>query len=188
MLNKKLLSRIFVLMFAVLLIYPATSFSGKIPATGDIFPADDLKMPEGDVYVKYLGLDGSKETFKLRDIKAQLALVQIFSMYCPVCQREARAVNELYQLIAENDLSDKIKMVGIGPGNSSFEVSVFRQQYDIPFPLIPDADYEWHKIMGEVGTPYFLLVNLENGNILEDNLGPFGTPQEFFEIIKKHIK
>jgi len=188
MLNKKLLSKVFVLLFAALLIYPATCFAGKIPATGDIFPAEDLKMPEGDVYVKYLGLDGSKETFKLSDIKAQLALVQIFSMYCPVCQREAPEVNELYNLIEEGGLSDKIKVIGIAPGNSQFEVNVFREQYNIPFPLIPDGDYEWHKIMGEVGTPYFLAVKLDNGEILEDNLGAFGTPQEFFEIIKKHVK
>ncbi len=187
MLKKNALLRIIVMLAMALLIYPATCLSVSIPATGDIFPADDLKTPEGEVYQKYLGLDGSKETFKLRDVKSKLALVQIFSMYCPVCQREAPEVNELYKLISDSNLSDKIKVIGIAPGNSQFEVNVFREQYNIPFPLIPDGDYEWHKIMGEVGTPYFLLVNLESGKILEDNLGPFGTAQEFFDILKRHL-
>lgn len=188
MLNKKTLLAIVLLFMAALLVNPANCLAGKIPATGDIFPAEELKMPEGEEHLKYLGLDPTKETFKLRDIKADFALVQIFSMYCPVCQRGAPEFNEVYRLIMESEAADKIKVVGIAPGNSAFEVSVFRGQYNILFPLIPDADFEWHKIMGEVGTPYYLLVNLRDGMILEDNLGPFGTAQEFFEIIMQHVK
>jgi peroxiredoxin len=188
MLNKKLCLRMMVVLFALMLFFPVACLSGNVPATGDIFPGDDLLTPEEAVYQNYLGLDGSRDTFKLKDIKADFVLVQIFSMYCPVCQREAPAVNDIYEMIGQSKAADKLKLMGIAPGNSSFEVSVFRDQYNIPFPLIPDGDYEWHKIMGEVGTPYFVLVKLSTGEILEDNLGPFGTPQEFFEVIMKHVK
>ncbi len=179
---------IFMTIFVLLLGYPSACLSAGIPATGDLFPSEDLKIPDDEVYISYLGLDGSKDTFKLQDIKADLAVVQIFSMYCPVCQREAEEVNNLFWLMEQRAVDDKVKLIGIAPGNSDFEVSVFREQYDIPFPLIADADYEWHKIMGEVGTPYFLLVNLENRIILEDSLGPFGTSQDYFELIMKHLQ
>lgn len=188
MLNKKMCLRMTAILFALMLFFPVAGLSGSVPATGDIFPGDDLLTPEEEAYQNYLGLDGSKETFKLRDIKADYVLVQIFSMYCPVCQREAPAVNNIYEMIGQSGSRDKLKLLGIAPGNSSFEVSVYREQYNVPFPLIPDGDYEWHKIMGEVGTPYFVLVELGTGEILMDNLGSFGTAQEFFEVIMDYIE
>ncbi len=188
MLNKNVFSQVVIMLVAALLFYPATSISGSVPATGDIFPAEDLKAPEEGTYRQYLGLDADKETFKLKDIQAEFAVVQIFSMYCPICQREAREVNELYNLIQDSDAADKVKLLGIAPGNSAFEVSVYREQYDVQFPLIPDGEFEWHKIMGEVGTPYFLIVDLSTGEILEDQLGPFGTAQDFFELIEHILK
>ncbi|MFP4455549.1 MAG: peroxiredoxin family protein [Desulfonatronovibrio sp.] len=187
MFKKSSLLKIVFLWMVVLLIYPATCLSKDIPATGDMFPSNDLETPQEKAYQNYLELDGSMDTFKLRDIDADLVLVQILSMYCPICQREAEHVNELFEIIEQDKVADRVKIIGIAPGNSEFEVSVFREKYDIPFPIIPDADYEWHKIMGEAGTPYFLLVDLDSGKILEDNLGPFGTPQEFYETIIQHM-
>lgn len=187
MFNRNSLLKIIFLWMAVLLICPAVCLSKDIPATGDMFPPNDLETPEEEVCQNYLGLENSMDTFKLRDIEADMVLVQILSMYCPICQREADEVNELFKIISREQVADRIKLTGIAPGNSAFEVSVFKEKYDIPFPIIPDADYEWHKILGEAGTPYFLLVDLDSGKILEDNLGPFSTPQEFYEAIIQHL-
>lgn len=187
MFKRSALLQIVFLLMAVLLIYPATCLADGIPATGDMFPSNNLETPEEEVYQNYLGLDGSKDTFKLRDIEADLVLVQILSMYCPICQREAEHVNELFEIIEQDEVADRIKLTGIAPGNSEFEVSVFKEEYNIPFPIIPDADYEWHKILGEAGTPYFLLVDQDSGKILEDNPGPFSAPQEFYEAISQHL-
>lgn len=173
--------------FMYLFVFSSICQAGNIPAKGDSFPADNLKAPETEKHQNYLGLSESMETFKIDDIQAELVLVQIFSMYCPICQREAPKVNELFRLIDEHDFSGRIKILGIAPGNSDFEVGVFRDEYDIPFPLIPDPYYEWHKLMGEVGTPYFLLVRLDNGEILMNDLGAFGTSQELYEKIMQHI-
>lgn len=185
--DKKAGFLIAVMVFMSLFVFSGICLAVNIPAKGDTFPSDQLEVPENEDYQNYLGLSKSMETFKIDDIQAELVLVQIFSMYCPICQREATKVNELFRLIGENDLSGRIKLLGIGPGNSDFEVGVFRDEYDIPFPLIPDPYYEWHKLMGEVGTPYFLLVQLDNRKILMNDLGPFGTPQELYEKIIQHL-
>lgn len=146
----------------------------------DSFPEIMLPMTEEE-HSAYLGLEHGQDGFFLNEVAAETVLVQIFSMYCPICQREAEAVNELYYMIQDKGLEGQIKVIGIAPGNSAFEVSVFRDQYDIPFPLFPDPEFEWHKLLGEVGTPYFILVEIQDLGLLLTHKGAFEDPAVFLK-------
>ncbi len=163
----------------------------KTPSEGGALPEMKIPVPQKDEELKYLGIK-ERGTFKIPQIKADMVIVEVFSMYCPFCQKEAPAVNQLYQAIAANpDLKDRIKMVGIGAGNSTFEVNTFKKHYSIPFPLLPDADYKVHDALGQPRTPYFLVVRLNPNSphtIIYSKVGAFGDPKDFLDLLLAKAK
>jgi hypothetical protein len=50
------------------------------PPEGGILPEIVLTVPESPEHQKYLGLAG-KKTFKIPDIKSEIVIIEIFSMY-----------------------------------------------------------------------------------------------------------
>ena len=173
-----------VIIISLILLHCPAFGSGLPPLEGGVLPDIKLAVPENLSHRDYLGISG-EAFFGIPQIKAKVVIVEIFSMYCPYCQREAPEVNRLYNII-ENDpkLKDKIKIIGIGTGNSSFEVDVFRSKYSVPFPLIADEDYSVHKSFGEVRTPYFLGINInEDGThrVFYSKAGEFTGAEPFLE-------
>lgn len=160
--------------------------SNPPPAKGAALPEINLLVPDNATHRNYLGLGGGT-FFKIPQIKARVVIIEIFSMYCPHCQREAPEINRLYSIIENNpDLKDKIKLIGIGAGNSPFEVEVFRKKYNIPFPLISDEDFSIHRSFGEVRTPYFLGVKINDGGthqVFYSKLGKFKGAELFLELM-----
>ncbi|MCJ7783121.1 MAG: redoxin domain-containing protein [Desulfobacterales bacterium] len=168
---------------------PFSAFTAdKPPEKGDVLPVMNLPMPKNPAEKGYLGLSGDG-FFKIPQIKANLVIVEIFSMYCPYCQKDAPGINELYNLIENNtDLKNKIKLIGIGAGNSTYEVEVFKKTYTVPFPLFPDKDFVIHKACGEVRTPYFMVVKInEDGThqIVHNQLGNYPGAEPFLELVLK---
>jgi peroxiredoxin len=169
-------------------------FTQPVSAAGQPKPGEKLfdftlPVPAERADRNYLGLSGWGKTFKVADIKANIVLIEILSMYCPFCQKEAPIVNQLYEAIEKDPAAKgKIKIIGIGTGNSVYEVDVFRKRYNVPFPVFPDPEYEIHKKCGEVRTPFFIAVKL-NANGTQDvtyaRLGGFGEIPAFLETLKK---
>jgi len=183
--RKKLCLAIIILMLSAAMTLFAAQNSP--PKTGDVFPEMELLKPNNSAELKYLGLSGSG-SFKIRQVKAEVVIIEIFSMYCPYCQAEAPSINELYRLIESNPaLKNKIRIIGIGIGNSIYETEIFKKKYNVPFPLIPDGDFKVHKIMGEVRTPYFMVVKLKGGKaeVIYSKLGALGDNKLFLDQIVK---
>ena len=158
----------------------------KAPAIGESLPPFKLPIPQDAGAQRYLGLSGTGQ-FTIAQIEAKVVIIQIFSMYCPICQREALRVNKLHRTIQKRkDLKDKIRMIGIGTGNTPFEVGFFRKKYEVDFPLFPAENLSIHKILGELRTPYYIGVKINrdgSDEVFYSRLGQFKDVNGFLKRI-----
>lgn len=179
---------IYLIIFSFFLFCSQSLLAVECPSEGGVFPETTLAVPQKAGEKDYLGIKG-EGSFKLSDINARVVILELFSMYCPYCQKEAPIVNELYQIINNRqDIKDKIKIIGIGAGNTPFEVEVFREQYNVPFPLFSDENFSIHKAVGDVRTPYFFVfkINPDGSNkIIYSKAGSFQDPNQFLDLIIK---
>jgi peroxiredoxin len=156
---------------------------------GKGFPDVALAGKLSTTQAAYLGLTSEKLPAPIGAIQAEALIVEVFSMYCPFCQKEAPTVNALYDLIEKRGLSGRVKIIGIGAGNSDTEVEIYRKKFETLFPLFSDPDFAVHKLVGAVGTPYYyLLAKTSDGSfkILEGSLGCMTSPEQFLsEVLQK---
>jgi peroxiredoxin len=171
---------LFVFCFAPVILW------AQAPSQGESFPDISLPSPETEAEKSYLGLS-SAGPFLLSHIKTDVLIIEIFNMYCPYCQREAPRVNELYRMILKSpELGEKIKIIGIGAGNTDYEVNIFRKEYDIRFPLFSDELFSLHKTSGGVRTPYFFVLKFNksgSNTVLYSRVGSIKNPEEFLDLI-----
>ena len=187
---KKIAACWLVVIMLLLAVTSSLTAAGSPPVVGGTLPDIKLPIPKDSAEKNYLGLGFfGFGTFKIPEIKAKLVIIEIFSMYCPYCQNEAPNVNQLYARIEDNpSLKGKIKVIGIGAGNTSYEVGTFKKKYNVPFPLFADGDYVIHKMAGEVRTPYFIGVKLNpNGShqVIYSKLGALGGVDDFLSTLIK---
>ena len=67
--------------FAALLVSVGSTGAGsQPPAVGSVLPEFTLPVPQNDDYQRYLGIAG-KDSFTIPEIKAEVVIIEIFSMY-----------------------------------------------------------------------------------------------------------
>jgi len=162
---------------------------------GDFFPEVPMLVPEDPKEIAYLGLTEGK-TFTLKQVKADLVLIEILSVYCPSCQKQAPVYNKLFNLI-ENDLKTKgrIKIIGIAAGNGDQEIRDFRHKRNVQFPILPDRNFKIHRAIGGSRTPFTIYVRQglsgNSGVVTGTHLGPNRNYKQLFvdlhELMTKDI-
>ena len=126
------------------------------PGRGETFPDLTFAAPETAADRAYLGLDPDAATFRLSQVDADILIIEIVDMYCRACQEATREAKIAYNAIPEEPSGkSRVRMIGIGLGNSAFETAFFRGKYEVPFPIVPDPDGVLRTTLGNVPTPTF---------------------------------
>jgi len=175
---------LFVLLFFFILFFLPGMSLADTKSDVELLPDITLTVPENTAHAQYLGLTGEPGTpFSLSQIDANILLIELFSMYCPYCQKAAPAINELYEKMEEMKRQDlKLVIIGIGANNTDLEVDTFRHGFDIAFPLFSDPDLSIYKALAGAGTPTFIGCKQERDNkslIFFRKSGGFKDASEF---------
>lgn len=151
-----------------------------------------LDPSESENAATYLGIRG-KEPFTLPQVAAKTLIIEVFSMYCPHCQADAPEVNKLYRHIQENpSLRKNVKLIGVGAGNTTFEVNLFKEKFKVPFPVFSDEDFAVQKACSrKLRTPLFVIVKPEAKKkqltVLHVHVGKINDAEAFLKKIT-HLK
>ena len=95
----------------------------------------------------------------------------------------------MYRIIQNNKrLKGRVKLVGIGVGNSAFEVGYFKKTYNKPFPLFPDSNFSIHKKIGEVRTPFFICIRIKKDCSHEVFYSKVGGAKDADQLMKKLLE
>lgn len=172
-----------VIIFSLVIVIFCPFQESKALTVEKSLPQFTLNLDGNSSAQKYLGLKNNKP-FSISDVQAKLILIEVFSLYCPICQKQAPVANKIYKYIQQNsELSKDIKMIGIGAGNNQREVNVFRETFRVPFPLFTDPDFVIHKKLGEPRTPMTILT-MKNGKILSIHYGVIENAEDFVQKLK----
>ena len=149
-----------------------------------VYPDFQLPPPPTESAKNYLGLADNK-SFSITKINTQIIIFEIMSSDCVGCNEEAPSVNELYQNIQSRpDLSDRIKIIGIGAGDRPSDLEKFQKKYAVAFPLFPDKDLSISMKLGAKETPTFIVVRIiEDGTLkrVYFKTGELGKAAKFLE-------
>ena len=154
------------------------------PVAGKKLLGIQLTEPDSIQQQKYLGIDGSG-SLTIAQIRTKLVVVEFYSLYCPVCQKQAAVLNKLYKCVENTtDLRKDVKFMAIVMGNSRNEIDVYRKNFHVPFPLFPDPDKKIMQALDIKYIPLTVLMDL-NGKILFSHQGLIKDIDGFLSRIKQ---
>jgi peroxiredoxin len=179
---------IIIALAVMLCLLPAAMSRARIIEPGDTLPRLSFAQPLAAEEMNYLrlqaeGADGNKPAaVVLNDLDAELLVVEFLNRYCPSCRAQVPIMNAAYRAIEGlPDFKQKVRIIGVAAGNSFEELTAFKKEKAIPFPILQDPDFIAYDAIGTPdGTPFTILARRVNGRfiVLSTHLGRIGSADE----------
>lgn len=157
---------------------------------GDFFPACRLMLLDYQKDREYLHISHVERNFTLEDVQSDYLFIEIYNERCSACVNEVKTYKALYRmLLADSNLSEKVKMIGIGAGSKKRSVAKFRKKKDIAFPLFADEKRGIFDCLGKPVLPVSYLVKRQEGKrkILLIQFGHIGSAERLLAQIKSTV-
>jgi len=147
---------------AFFLLIPASFLAAPIKdpdpilRSGDLLPHISLISPASQAEKEYLGV-GEKKIFSVEEIQADLIVIKYLNTNCVYCIKLLPIFDEIYRTVDQDaDLRKRIKILGIGVGDTMTEVDFLKKNHPIPYPVIPDTEFEAHYAIGTRRIPFIV--------------------------------
>lgn len=156
-----------------------------LPRKGTTLPQFELQAPASEKAKEYLGI--SRPNFRLGDIPCRLLLVEVIGVYCPQCYKQAPLFNTLFNRIEKSKLKGQVKMLAIAAGGNVNEIQYLYEQVQYNFPVVPDPQFEIHKLIGEPRTPFTMLVD-PHSKVLHTHMRIVEDLDTFLKLINELVR
>lgn len=88
-----------------------------------------------------------------------------------MCQKAAPSLNKLFVAIKEDSsLNSDIRVFGVAVGDELKQITAFKKQFRVFFPVVPDTDGDVYGDLGIPGVPFTVVTNKE-GKVLMTHSG-----------------
>ena len=141
---------------------PSPSAGNPAPGLAEAFQLC-LPTPDGAEAKAKLGLPAEAQCFRPADLKTDLFVLLIFDLYCHACQQSAANMRWLNEQIENDPRLRKAAVIGLGRGDTPFEVEAFVKKLELNFPAVSDRDKTFTDALGVDRTPSGFLVCRRTG-------------------------
>jgi thiol-disulfide isomerase/thioredoxin len=153
----------------------ATSLYFQVESQDDVEVANSLEgsavgITAGQIAPDFTGKTLDCETIRLSDHRGKIVLVNDFASWCGPCLIETPHLVDVY-----NAEEGEVVFIGINLEEAEADVANYRDEFDVPYPLVLNPNGELTEIYRPIGLPTSWFIDSE-GVIRYVHAGPMTAP------------
>ena len=138
----------------------------KLLLPGDVFPETRLTVLKADTDRPYLGLPEGATGFHLSETKPEFLLVEVYSEMCTFCMEQMTVYGQVARALeSEPGLAGRVKMIGLGMGQTDRAAAGMRKEPGAPYPLFADKGQHVFKALGSPLLPALYLLRKDKDGL-----------------------
>jgi thiol-disulfide isomerase/thioredoxin len=153
MFNKSWKPLVLILILSVLAAYLYLDFNASAENTASQSTESTDDMPTGtsigELAPDITGTTLDGETLSLCEFRGNLIMVNVFASWCGPCRAE---IPHLVEVFDEAGL-EEIKFIGLNLSESPEAVRIFKDEFDINFPILLNQDGRLTEVYQPIGLP-----------------------------------